>query len=95
VRDRDVLPPEQTIDVYFHDWIGNPDPILKEIYRIADIPLTDQALAELHTYLNEHGEQAKGKIIYNLERDFQVTAEELRKPFAFYFDRFPVQIEVK
>lgn len=95
VRDRDVLPPEQTIDVYFHDWIKNPDAILKEIYRIADIPLTDDALADLHAYLDEHGDQAKGKIIYDLERDFHVTAEELRKPFAFYFNRFPVQVEIK
>lgn len=95
VRDRDILPPNQTIDVYFHDWIKNPDPILKEIYRIADIPLTDEALADLHVYLAEHGEQTKGKIVYDLERDFHVTAEELRRPFGFYFDRFPVAVEVK
>lgn len=95
VRDRDILPPEQTIDVYFHEWIRNPDPIIKEIYRIADIPLTAEALAELHAYLAEHGEQKKGKIVYDLERDFGVTAADLRKNFAFYFDRFPVQTEVR
>jgi hypothetical protein len=95
VRDRDILPPEQTIDVYFHEWIRNPDPILREIYRKADIPLTDPALAELHAYLAEHGEQAKGKIVYDLEGDFAITAEEVRKNFGFYFDRFPVQVEVR
>jgi hypothetical protein len=95
VRDRDVLPPEQTIDVYFHEWIRNPDPIVKDIYRIAGIPLTDAVLADLHAYLDEHGEQKKGKIVYDLERDFRATGEELRRPFAFYFDRFPVEIEVR
>jgi hypothetical protein len=95
VRDRDVLPPEQTIDVYFHEWIRNPDPILREIYRKADIELTDAALAELHAYLAEHGEQKKGKIVYDLERDFAITAEEIRANFGFYFDRFPVQVEVR
>jgi hypothetical protein len=95
VRERDILPAEQTIDVYFHDWIRNPDPIIKEIYRIADIPLTDEALADLHAYQAEHGEQKKGKIVYDLERDFRVTGDELRRPFAFYFKRFPVQIEVR
>lgn len=95
VRDRDVLPPEQTIDVYFHDWIRHPDPILREIYRKADIELTDAALAELHDYLAEHGEQKKGKIVYDLERDFAITAEEIRANFAFYFDRFPVEVEVR
>ena len=95
VRDRDVLPPEQTIDVYFHEWTSNPDPILREIYRKADIPLTDAALAELHAYLAEHDEQKKGRIVYDLEGDFGITAEEVRKNFGFYFDRFPVQVEVR
>ena len=95
VRDRDVLPPEQTIDVYFHEWTSNPDPILQEIYRKADIPLTDAALAELHAYLAEHDEQKKGRIVYDLEGDFGITAEEVRKNFGFYFDRFPVQVEVR
>jgi hypothetical protein len=49
----------------------------------------------LHAYLDEHGEQTKGKIIYNLERDFHITAEDLRKSFAFYFGRFPVWVEVQ
>ena len=55
----------------------------------------DEVLADLHLYLAEHGEQSKGKIVYDLERDFHVTGEELRRPFAFYFERFPVQVEVK
>lgn len=95
VRDRDVLPPEQSIDVYFHEWIKDPDPILKKIYSMADIPLTDEALQELHDYLKAHEHKQSGKMVYNLERDFGVTAEELRKPFDFYFDRFPVRPEVK
>ncbi|WP_443478723.1 sulfotransferase family protein [Novosphingobium aerophilum] len=94
VRDRDVLPADQTIDVYFDEWTQAPDRILREIYRIAGVELTDEALAELHRYLAEHGEQSKGKIVYDLERDFLVTAEELRRPFGFYFDRFDVEVEV-
>ncbi|MPS67280.1 MAG: sulfotransferase [Novosphingobium sp.] len=94
VRDRDVLPADQTIDVYFDEWTKAPDRILREIYRIADVELTDEALAELHRYLAEHGEQSRGKIVYDLERDFLVTAEELRRPFGFYFDRFDVAVEV-
>lgn len=94
VRDRDVLPADQTIDVYFDEWTKAPDRILKEIYRIAGVELTDEALAELHRYHAEHGEQSKGKIVYDLERDFLVTAEELRRPFGFYFDRFDVTVEV-
>jgi hypothetical protein len=93
VDDRDVLPEAQTIDVYFHEWIKDPDPILREIYRRADLPLTDAALAELHAYLARADE--KQRIAYHLERDFGVTADALRKPFDFYFERFPVQPEVR
>ncbi len=96
VRDRDVLPAAQTIDVYFDQWIKDPDSVLREIYRIADLPLTDEALAELHSYLAEtEGKQKKGKLVYNLERDFGITAAEIRKHFDFYFDRFPVKPEVR
>ncbi len=95
VRDRDILPEAQTLDVYFHEWIKDPDPILKAIYRKADIPLTDEALARLHAYLAAHEQKQNRKIVYHLERDFGVTAETLRKPFGFYFDRFPVQVEVR
>lgn len=95
VRDRDVLPDAQTIDVYFHEWTKEPDAILREIYRKADLPLTEEALAQLHAYLAEHEHKNDARISYNLERDFGVTAAELRAPFDFYFDRFPsVAIEV-
>jgi hypothetical protein len=95
VRDRDVLPPDQTTDVYFHEWIRNPDPILRAIYAKADLPLTEDALAALHAYQAEHGEQKQGKIAYDLERDFAITAAAVRAEFGFYFDRFPVQVEVR
>src|SRR3546814_6150112 len=61
VRDRDVLPEAQTIDVYFHEWIKNPDTILREIYKRADLPLTDQTLGELHAYLAAHETAKQGK----------------------------------
>jgi hypothetical protein len=95
VRDRDVLPEAQTIDVYFHEWIKDPDTILRKIYQLADLPLTDAALADLHAYLDAHETGHKGKIVYNLERDFGITADDIRQHFGFYFDRFPVKVEVK
>jgi hypothetical protein len=95
VRDRDCLPAAQTIDVYFHQWTKDPDTVLREIYRVADLPLSDATLVELHAYLAAHNGGHKGKIVYNLERDFGITADEIRSRFGFYFDRFPVQPEVR
>jgi len=94
VRDRDILPPAQTIDVYFHDWIKNPDPILREIYQRAGITLDDATLAGLHAYLAAHEAQHPARLIYDLEGDFGLTAAQIRQNFAFYFERFPVALEV-
>jgi Sulfotransferase family len=94
VRDRDCLPEAQTIDIYFHEWIKDPDPILKAIYAKADLPLSDVMLADLKAYHADHDAAHQGKIVYDLEGHFGVTATEIRKHFDFYFDRFPVQVEV-
>src|SRR5690606_25528516 len=54
VRDRDALPAAQTIDIYFDDLVQDTDAVLKEIYRRADLPLTESALAELHAFIAAH-----------------------------------------
>jgi len=95
VRDHDCLPAAQTIDVYFHEWIKNPDAILHEIYRKAGMTLDDATLATLHAYHADHDPAVKGRVVFNLERDFASTADEIRQDFQFYFDRFPVEREVR
>jgi Sulfotransferase family len=95
VRDHHILPPEQTIDVYFHDWIKDPDPILKAIYAKAGLPLDAATLATLHTYHADNDPGVKGRVLFNLERDFGLTADDIRSQFQFYFDHFPVQKEVR
>lgn len=94
-RDHHLLPPGQTVDVYFHQWIRNPDAILGEIYAKAGLPLDAETLAKLHQYHADHDPGVKGRVVFNLERDFGITAEEIREDFDFYFDRFPVEREVK
>jgi hypothetical protein len=95
VRDHDCLPAEQTVDVYFHEWIKDPDATLREIYTKAGLPLDTQTLATLHQYHADNDPAVKGRVIFNLERDFGLTAEDIRKDFEFYFDRFQVEKEVK
>lgn len=95
VRDRDCLPADQSVDVYFHQWIKNPDAILGEIFRKAGLPLAPQTLAQLHQYHADHDPGVKGRVVFDLERDFDITADEIRHKFEFYFDRFPVEAEVR
>ena len=83
------------MDVYFHEWIADPDAILGDIYRLADLPLTDQTLAELHAYLHAHPAGHRGKVAHNLRRDFGLDPEQVRERFGFYFERFPVKVEVQ
>jgi len=94
-RDRDCLPADQSIDVYFHQWIKDPDPILEEIYGKAGIPLDKEVLRTLHQYHADHDPAVKGRVKFNLEGDFGLSAEDIRAEFKFYFDRFPVEVEVK
>ena len=94
VEDRDGMPDAQTLDVYFHEWTRDPDTVLRQIYRRAGLPLTDANLSELHGYLEAHEHGASGKIVYNLQRDFGVSAAEIRSRFDFYFSRFAVAAEV-
>jgi Sulfotransferase family len=95
VAERDVLPEEQTLDVYFHEWTRDPDTILRQIYRRAGLPLTDANLAQLHAYLEAHEHGASGKVVYDLQRDFGVSAAQIRSQFDFYFKRFAVAAEVR
>lgn len=95
VRDRDCLPAEQSVDVYFHQWIKDPDPILREIYAKAGLPLDEGTLATLHQYHKDNDPAVKGRVRFDLERDFGLTAEEVRRDFDFYFERFPVEKEIR
>lgn len=95
VADRNELPADRSIDVYFHDLVQAPDPILREIYRMAEIPLTDTALAELNAYIAGHPSGRHGKVLYNLRRDTGLTPDEVRARFGFYFEKFPVRVEVE
>jgi hypothetical protein len=94
VRDHHLLPPKQTVDVYFHQWIKDPDVILGEIYAKAGMTLDPETLATLHAYHADQDPGVKGRVVFDLERDFDITAENMRKEFKFYFDRFPVAEEV-
>ena len=95
VRDHHVLPENQTVHVYFHEWIKDPDPILKQIYEKAGLAFDDEKLAGLKAYHAAHDPGHKGRIKYDLEGDFGISADEIRSQFDFYFDSFPVRPEVR
>jgi hypothetical protein len=93
-RDRHLLPAERTLDVVFHEYMADEIGTVQQVYETAGIELTDTARAEIAAYIEAHPRGRDGRVVYDLRRDFDVTPDELREPFGFYLDRFPVRIEV-
>lgn len=95
IRDRHLLPEGRTIHVLFHEYMADEMGTLASIYECAGLEFTPQAIAEIGAYQAAHPRGKEGRVIYDLRRQFSVTPEELRAPFDFYYERFPVRIEVQ
>jgi hypothetical protein len=94
VRDRKLLPVERTADVLFHEFMADDFATVERIYAAADLPMTREARAQIQSYLEAHPRGKEGQVAYDLRRDFDAEPAELRRPFQFYLDRFPVRVEV-
>lgn len=95
VQDRSALPQERSIDVPFHEFMADDLAMVSRIYAKAGLEMTSRASSELQTFIDEHPRGKHGSIIYNLREDFGIEPSELRARFDFYFDRFPVAVEVE
>lgn len=93
VRDRDLVPAERSIDISFHELNGSELPLLEQLYERADVELTGKARRRFERYLDGNPRGKHGRIRYDLQRDFGISAGELRERFDFYFDRFDVRAE--
>lgn len=93
VRDRDLVPAERSIDISFEQLNGNEIPVLERLYQAGGVELTSKARQRFQHYLDAHPRGKRGRIHYELQRHFGVTADELRGRFDFYFDRFDVRDE--
>jgi hypothetical protein len=68
--------------------------MVEKIYSRANLAMTAVARTQLQTYIDEHPRGKEGRVSYNLRHDFGVEPAQLREHFAFYFERFPVEVEV-
>jgi len=94
VRDRARVPDAQVVDVYFERLMAEPIGVVEEIYRKAQLPLTKEVRQVMDRFLEANPRGKHGQIVYQLERDFGVTAASVRHEFDFYYRRFPVTVEV-
>jgi hypothetical protein len=93
VRDRDLVPAEHSIDISFHHLNGNEMAVLEELYRRGGVELTPKVRNNFQRYLDDNPRGKHGRIRYDLQRHFGISADELRARFDFYFERFDVRAE--
>lgn len=95
VRDHDKLDPARTVDVFFDKFMAAPMTTVERIYAAAGLQLDDALRARMNSFLEANPRGKYGQVRFDLRRDFDVTPQEVRKNFQFYFDRFPVRVELK
>ncbi|MEB3967252.1 sulfotransferase [Mycobacterium ulcerans] len=93
VRDRDIVPPDRSIDIGFHQLNGNEMALLDELYRCSGVAITPKFRGLFQQYLDGNPRGKHGRVRYHLQRHFGSSAEQLRERFDFYFDRFDVRPE--
>ncbi|WP_396928859.1 sulfotransferase family protein [Mycolicibacterium sp.] len=87
VRDRDVLPASQSIDVRFTDFMADEQGTLSAIYTLADQPFGDDVRAAMDDFIAEHPRGRYGEVIYDLA-DVGLDAGEVAERLRPYRDRF-------
>ena len=89
VRDRDLIPPERSIDVRFDDFMADEFETAARIYDLAGEPLTDEARWAMGDYLEHHARNRLGRIATSAEM-FGLDEHDLPSRFARYRERFSV-----
>jgi hypothetical protein len=87
VRDREVIPPERSIDVRFDDFMADELGVAERIYDLAGEPLTDPTRAAMANYLLGHQRGRLGQIATSAEM-FGLDEHDLRDRFSRYVERF-------
>jgi hypothetical protein len=93
VRDRELVPAEQSIDVNFTTFMKDDLAVVEHLYARAQVDLTGRARRELQTYLDANPRGKHGRVVYDLAGDFGITPDELHPRYEFYRERFSVPKE--
>jgi hypothetical protein len=95
LRDMDAVPAGQRLDILFGDVIADDVGTAQRVLDFAGLPSSDESIADMRGYMDGHPRGKDGRVVYDLAGDFNLDIPALRERFAFYVERFPVNIEVK
>ncbi|MBK8306794.1 MAG: sulfotransferase [Gammaproteobacteria bacterium] len=87
VRDRELLPAAQSIDVRFHEFNADDLGTVQRIYDLAGQPLTAALRSGMQQFIRENPRGKEGKIAYDLAV-LGLDEAELRQRLRFYSERF-------
>jgi hypothetical protein len=92
LRDRDVLPADQSVDVLFHEFMADDVATVRRIYDVAEQPFTAEVQQAMDAFMADHPRGRHGRVVYNLA-EFGLDEHTLREVFAPYVSRFKVEQE--
>ena len=87
IRDRDVLPPERSIDLRFDDFMADEIGAASCIYDLAGEPMSDDARHAIAGYLDGHQRGRLGRIATTTEM-FGLDEGDVHARFMPYAERF-------
>jgi hypothetical protein len=93
VRDRNLLPPDRSVDVIFHDFMADDVGMVERIYERAGMVMTAVARKQLDGFMLENPRGKHGRLRYDLQGDFGLDPAAVRARFGYYFERFPIAAE--
>ncbi|MDE0885865.1 MAG: sulfotransferase [Myxococcota bacterium] len=89
VDDRELLAPERSLDVLFHEFMADDMATVAAIYALADQPLDSGARRAMDSFMQDHPRGKHGRVLYSLA-DFGLVEKERRQALNFYSERFGV-----
>jgi hypothetical protein len=95
VRDRALVPGDQLVELMFEDIVRDDVGAAARVFEQAGLPVTDECRADLEAYMTAHPRGRNGRVVYDLEGDFGLDADALRRRFAFYTDEFGIRPEAR
>ena len=92
MRDRDLLPAGQTVDVVLDDLVADDDATVRRIYAVAGQPLGEASLAAMRAFTAAHPRGRHGTIAYDLDA-LGIDAPTRRTALATYRKRYALRDE--
>jgi hypothetical protein len=92
VRDRDLLPDAQTIDVHFDEFMADDVAMVERIYALAGQPMSDTSREAMDDFMRTNPRGRHGGVLYDL-MELGIDPDERRKALGFYVERFGVALE--